>query len=136
VLSRNGFSSLHGSDLVNSFKVTAAEFLPRIASPSVLECRPAWAEWKTTELTRPLRQPGRVNCRLPARETDVLARVIVRLFRERERPEYDRLLEKKHYLHESALTGKSLGQSAGLDSHRGALLAYIAAALHLKAREK
>ena len=68
-------------------------------------------------------------------ETDLLARVTVRLLQEHERPEFDRLLEEKHYLHESALTGESLRYVAVLDGHWVALIAFSAAALHLKARE-
>jgi hypothetical protein len=41
-------------------------------------------------------------------ETDLLPRVTVRLLLEHERPQFDRLLEEKHYLHESVLTGESL----------------------------
>ena len=40
-----------------------------------------------------------------AQETDLLQRVRVRLLEEHERPAFDRLLEEKHYLHESVLLG-------------------------------
>lgn len=70
-----------------------------------------------------------------ANETDLLQRVTVRLLHERERPEFDRLLEEKHYLHKSALTGESLRYVAELDGQWVALIAFSAASLHLKARE-
>jgi hypothetical protein len=65
-----------------------------------------------------------------------LKRVRVRLLHEHERPEFDRLLEEKHYLHESVLLGQSLRYVAELDGQWVALLTFSAAALHLKAREK
>jgi hypothetical protein len=68
-------------------------------------------------------------------ETEVLSCVGVRLLRENERPEFDRLLKEKHYLHESVLTGQSLCYVADLDGQWVALIAFSAASLHLKARE-
>jgi hypothetical protein len=68
-------------------------------------------------------------------ETAVLSRVTVRLLREDERAEFDRLLEEKHYLHSSLLIGQSLRYVAELDGQWVALIAFSAAALHLKARE-
>ena len=41
-------------------------------------------------------------------ETEVLSRVSVRLLREDERPEFDRLIEEKHCLHDRILVGQSL----------------------------
>ena len=67
-------------------------------------------------------------------ETDLLQRV--RLVHEHERPEFDRLLEEKHYLHASGLLGQSLRYVAELDGQWVALLTFSAASLHLKAREK
>jgi len=69
-------------------------------------------------------------------ETDVLKRVNVRLLQEPERPEFDRLLTEKHYLHDWVLTGESLRYVAELDGQWVALIALSAASLHLKAREK
>ena len=69
-------------------------------------------------------------------ETDVLSRAAIRLLHEHERTEFDRLLEEKHYLHTSTLTGESLRYVAELDGQWVALLAFSAASLHLKAREK
>jgi hypothetical protein len=69
-------------------------------------------------------------------ETDVLKRVNVRLLGEHERPEFDRLLTEKHYLHDWVLTGESLRYVAELDGQWVALIALSAASLHLKAREK
>ena len=71
-----------------------------------------------------------------APETEVLSRATIRLLHEHERPEFDRLLEEKHYLHTSTLTGESLRYVAELDGQWVALLAFSAASLHLKAREK
>jgi hypothetical protein len=68
-------------------------------------------------------------------ETAVLSRVTVRLLREEERPEFDRLLQEKHYLHDWVLTGQSLRYVAELDGQWVALMAFSAASLHLKARE-
>lgn len=69
-------------------------------------------------------------------ETDLLRRVRVRLLLDHERPEFDRLLIEKHYLHAAVLTGESLRYVAELDGQWLALLAFSAASLHLKAREK
>ena len=74
-------------------------------------------------------------CAPLANEADLLSRVTVRLLHEHERPEFDHLLEEKHYLHEATLTGESLRYVAELDGHWVALIAFSAAALHLKARE-
>lgn len=71
-----------------------------------------------------------------ANETDVLSRVTLRLLLDHERPEFDRLIEEKHYLHTSVLTGETVRYVAELDGHWVALLAFSAASLHLKAREK
>jgi hypothetical protein len=72
---------------------------------------------------------------LVANESDLLPRVTVRQLHEHERPEFDRLLEEKHYLHASVLTGESLRYVAELDGQWVALIAFSAASLHLKARE-
>jgi hypothetical protein len=69
-------------------------------------------------------------------EPELLRRVSVRLIREDERPEFDRLLEERHYLHESGLVGQTLRYVAEIDGQWVALLAFGAAALHLRAREK
>lgn len=71
-----------------------------------------------------------------ADEAGVLKRVTVRLLLDSERLEFDRLLTQKHYLHDPALTGQSLRYVAELDGQWVALLAFSAAALHLKAREQ
>ena len=68
-------------------------------------------------------------------ETAVLKRVSVRLLREDERPEFDRLLKEKHYLRDGILTGESLRYVAEVDGQWVALIAFSAASLHLKARE-
>src|SRR5258708_15393926 len=73
---------------------------------------------------------------LPPQETDVMARVLVRLLGEEERPEFDRLIEEKHYLHTSILVGQSLRYVAELDGQWLALICFSAASLHLKARER
>lgn len=71
-----------------------------------------------------------------ATETDLLSRVTVRLLLDHERPEFDRLLTEKHYLHDWVLTGQSLRYVAELDGQWVALIAFSAASLHLKGREK
>jgi hypothetical protein len=70
-----------------------------------------------------------------ANEPDVLSRVTLRLLQDHERPEFDRLIEDKHYLHSSVLTGESLRYVAELDGQWVALLSFSAASLQLKARE-
>lgn len=69
-------------------------------------------------------------------ETDVLARVTVRLLREDERGQFDYYLETRHDLQSSQLAGQSLRYVAELDGQWVALLTFSAAALHLKARER
>jgi hypothetical protein len=79
-----------------------------------------------------IREPGLMVVQPPSQETDVLARVKVRLLGEDERLEFDRLLEEKHYI----LVGQSLRYVAELDGQWLALICFSAAALHLKARER
>jgi len=50
-----------------------------------------------------------------ADEANHLKRVTVRLLADQERPEFDRLLAEKHYLHEPILAGQSLRYVAELD---------------------
>lgn len=69
------------------------------------------------------------------KESDILCRVRVRLLLESERSRFDRLLTEQHSLHDPILTGQSLRYVAELDGHWVALIAFSAAALHLKARE-
>lgn len=69
-------------------------------------------------------------------ETEVLSRVQVRLLPQDEQPEFDRLLQEKHYLHDCLLPGQSLRYVAEVDGQWVALLAFSAAALHLKGRER
>lgn len=83
-----------------------------------------------------MREPGGMVPAPVANETDLLQRVRVRLLDEHERPAFDRLMEEKHYLHTSVLLGQSLRYVAELDGQWVALLAFSAAALHLKAREQ
>lgn len=68
-------------------------------------------------------------------EPDVLQRVTLRLIEDGEREVFDRTLEEKHYLANARLAGQSLRYVAELDGQRVALLAFSAAALHLKGRE-
>ena len=69
-------------------------------------------------------------------EPDLLKRVTVRLLLEHERPEFDRLLEEQHYVHQSRLVGESLRYVIELDGQWVALATFSAASLHLKARER
>jgi hypothetical protein len=69
-------------------------------------------------------------------EPDILRRVVVRLLLESERAEFDRLLQEEHSLHDPILVGESLRYVAEIDGQWVALIAFSAAALHLKGREK
>jgi hypothetical protein len=69
-------------------------------------------------------------------EADVLQRVVVRLMRSEERPEFDRLLQEEHPLHNPILVGQTLRYVAEIDGQWVAILTFSAASLHLKAREK
>ena len=69
-------------------------------------------------------------------EAEVVKRVTVRLLADHERPEFDRLLLEKHYLHDARLAGQSLRYVAEVAGQWLALLSCSATALHLKGREK
>lgn len=69
-------------------------------------------------------------------ESVVLDRIRVRLIADHERERYDQLLEKEHYLHSARLGGQSLRYVAELDGQWVALIAFSAAALNIKARER
>jgi hypothetical protein len=69
-------------------------------------------------------------------ESDVLARVTVRLLRDDERGQFNFYLQERHYLESSTLVGQWLRYVAELDGQWVALLTFSAPSLHLKAREK
>jgi hypothetical protein len=69
-------------------------------------------------------------------EPDILQRLVVRLMRESERAEFDRLLKEEHSLHDPILVGRALRYVAELDGQWVALMTFSAASLHLKGREK
>jgi hypothetical protein len=69
-------------------------------------------------------------------EPAVLDRLTVRLLREEEQSEFDWRLEEQHYLRSSRFAGQSVRYVAELDGQWVALIAFSAAALHLKARER
>jgi hypothetical protein len=69
-------------------------------------------------------------------ESDVLARVTVRLLREDELGQFNYYLREEHYLESSRLAGQWLRYVAELDGQWVALLTFSAPALHLKARER
>ena len=69
-------------------------------------------------------------------ESDVLARVTVRLLREEELGPFNYCLQEEHYLESSRLAGQWLRYVAELDGQWVALLTFSAPALHLKARER
>ena len=69
-------------------------------------------------------------------EPDLLSRVTVRLIKDNERERFDSLIEERHYLHSAILVGEHLRYVAELDGQWIALLAFSAASLHLKARDK
>lgn len=69
-------------------------------------------------------------------ESDVLARVTVRLLREDELGPFNYYLQEEHYLESSRLAGQWLRYVAELDGQWLALLTFSAPALHIKARER
>jgi hypothetical protein len=69
-------------------------------------------------------------------ESDVLARVTVRLIGEDELGQFNYYLREEHDLESSRLAGQSLRYVAELDGQWVALLTFSAAALHLKSRER
>lgn len=69
-------------------------------------------------------------------ESDVLARITVRLVDEKEVGQFNYYLQEEHYLESSRLAGQSLRYVAELDGQWVALLTFSAPALHLKARER
>jgi len=69
-------------------------------------------------------------------EAEALRRVSVRLIRPDERERFDHLLEQLHYLHSATLAGECLRYVAEIDGQWVALLAFSAAALHLKGRDR
>ena len=69
-------------------------------------------------------------------EPDLLQRRVVRLMREAERAEFDRLLKEEHFLHDPLLVGQALRYVAEVDGQWVALITFSAASLHVKAREK
>jgi len=69
-------------------------------------------------------------------ESDVLARVTVRLLREDELGPFNYYLQQEHYLENSRLAGEWLRYVAELDGQWVALLSFSAAALHIKGRER
>jgi len=71
-----------------------------------------------------------------ATESDVLARVTVRLVAEDELGQFNYYLREEHYLESSRLAGQWLRYVAEVDGRWVALLTFSAPALHLKARER
>lgn len=71
-----------------------------------------------------------------ATESDVLARVTVRLVAEDEVGQFNYYLEQEHYLESSRLVGEWLRYVAEVDGQWVGLLTFSAPALHLKARER
>ena len=71
-----------------------------------------------------------------AGESDVLARVTVRLLREDELGPFNYYLNEAHYLESSRLAGQWLRYVAEVDGRWVALLTFSAPALHLKGRER
>ena len=85
---------------------------------------------------RPLGYTGAMKSASTINESDVLARVAVRLIREDEREVFDRTLVDQHYLASARLVGQTLRYVAECDGQWVALLTFSGAALHLKSREK
>ena len=85
---------------------------------------------------RPVGYNGAMTVPPSLNESDVLARVTVRLLREDERAAFDGTLENQHYLASARLAGQTLRYVAECDGQWVALLTFSAAALHLKSREQ
>ncbi len=68
-------------------------------------------------------------------EQEYLHRVSARLMLPEERPQFDALLEDRHYLHSARVGGQSLRYVAEVDGQWVALLVFSGAAPHTKARE-
>lgn len=71
----------------------------------------------------------------PAAEQDVLLEMTVRLIHPDERARFDEVLVREHYLHSAELVGEQLRYVAEHQGRWLALLAWSAAAYHLKDRE-
>ena len=70
-----------------------------------------------------------------ASEQEVLDGVEVRLLREEEQERFDELLEKQHYLKDATLVGERMSYVAEYGGEWLALMAWSAAAYHLKERD-
>lgn len=69
-------------------------------------------------------------------EPDILRNVTVRLIRDEERERFDEILKREHYLHSAEIVGEQLRYVAESRGRWLAVLAWSAAAYHLKAREE
>ena len=78
----------------------------------------------------------RGKVQVTASEQEVLDGVQVRLVRPREQKRFDELIETQHYLKTATLVGERLCYVAAYEGHWLALLAWSAAAYHLKARDE
>lgn len=92
------------------------------------------AKW--LEILRAVGEGGAMVLDVSKGEPAALDRVRVRLLREEERSEFDWWLEEQHYLKSSRFAGQFVRYVAELDGQWVALIAFSAAALHLKARER
>lgn len=69
-------------------------------------------------------------------ESAALAQVTIRIIDDSEQPEFDRILEAEHYLHQARIPGRCLRYVAELNGQWLALIVFSPAALHVKARER
>jgi hypothetical protein len=81
--------------------------------------------WQNLGMAKPNSRP----------ESDLLNHLSVRLICEDERPRFDELLEKEHYLHSARLGGQCLRYVAEADGQWEALITFNGAAPHIKSRE-
>jgi hypothetical protein len=69
-------------------------------------------------------------------EQDVLGTVTVRLIQEHEKPRWNELIEKEHYLHNPRLVGEQLRYVAEVEGEWLALLSWSGAAYHIAGRDR
>ncbi len=69
-------------------------------------------------------------------EQDVLNKITVRLIQEHEKTQWNEIVEREHYLHNSRLVGEQLRYVAELDGQWIALLAWSGAAYHIAGRDQ
>ena len=69
-------------------------------------------------------------------EQDVLGKVTVRLIQEHEKPRWNELIKREHYLHNPRLVGEQLRYVAEVEGEWLALLSWSGAAYHIAGRDR